>query len=61
MNISERIIKISGSAIVPNDLKLGDDVTITVAGSVVKVEHLDNQDGTENIRFVVKAMTVNVQ
>ena len=61
MNINERIIKISGSATVPHDVKLGDDLTTTVTGSVVKVEHLDNQDGTENIRFVVKAKTMDVQ
>jgi len=42
-------------------LELGQDVDVVVHGAVVKEETLDNQDGSVNIVYVVKPMTVEIK
>ena len=55
--INEILVKISMSPIpVERELKLGDDVTIQVMGSVVKSEDRDNQDGTIDRVYHVKGI-----
>lgn len=56
-DINERIIKLTGQASIDYEtpMELGDDVTIRINGQIVKVEELDNQDGTKNIKYVFKS------
>jgi hypothetical protein len=35
-------------------MEIGDDVILTVEGSVVKTEERDNFDGTKDVLFIVK-------
>ena len=53
--VNERLVKISASAIItPEELHIGEEVSLLVKGSVVKIEDRDNQDGTINRVFVIK-------
>jgi len=59
MDINERFVKLSGRIPFPEEIKLGDDITVTVKGrsfiaNCVKVEELDLQDGTKDIVYVLK-------
>lgn len=57
MKVDEKLVKISLSKIpVEETLELGDDVAITVRGTVVKVAHEDNQDGTYDEVYTVKGI-----
>ena len=61
MNLNTRFVRISkGKVEVPNDFTLGDDVTLHIKGTVVKEELTDNQDGTADKTFVVKAVEIMV-
>ena len=42
-------------------LELGQAVRVVVHGAVVKEETCDNQDGSVNIVYVVKPMTVEIK
>lgn len=62
MNINTRFIKISkGKVEVPSDYELGDDLTVHLKGTVVKEEITDNQDGTADKTYIVKAVTMLVE
>ena len=53
--INNVFIKISSRMeIEPEELELGQDLKITLNGSIVKKEEKDNQDGTKDIIWVVK-------
>ena len=59
MDINERFVKLSGRIPFPEEIKLGDDITVTVKGrsfiaNCVKVEELDRQDGTKDVVYVLK-------
>jgi len=54
MEINEKILKITGSASLPREIEFGQDVEITLRGSLVKTELKDNQDGTFDKIFKVK-------
>lgn len=57
MQINERLVKISAGVVpVEQELELGQDVQLTISGNITKVEHLDQQDGTINVVYVVKGM-----
>ena len=61
MRIDEKVVKISLSKIpIEEELNLGDDVTIVVSGSVVKIAHEDNQDGSYDVVYIVKGMVGEV-
>lgn len=62
MNINEKLIRISGKTPIGpgKELKLGDDVIVRIKGGIVKIESLDNQDGTYNQVYVVKPLEVEV-
>lgn len=59
-NIDEILVKVSGRLPVGRKLEMGEDVTLEIIGSVVKEEATDNQDGTVNICYVVKGLTLKV-
>lgn len=39
----------------------GSDVTLLVRGSVVKIEEFNRQDGTRDLKYIVKAETIERQ
>ena len=59
-NIDQLCIKISGKAYLGQKLALGQDVTELVHGAVVQEETFDNQDGSVNIVYGVKPVTVEI-
>ena len=62
MKINETLVTVSKAVIpIDHELKLGDDVTLTIEGSVVKKEHEDNQDGTYNVICKVKGIIAQVR
>ena len=57
--INERVLYCIGSASIEDKgLQLGDDIIITLKGNVLKIEQRDNQDGTRDILYKVKLITV---
>lgn len=57
MQINEKLIKISAGVVpVEQELELGQDVQLTISGNITKVEHLDQQDGTINVVYIVKGI-----
>jgi len=59
MEINERLIKVSMSKMAVDfvqEPQLGDDVQITIKGSIVKTEDGDNQNGTKDRTYVVKGV-----
>jgi len=56
--INERILKITGSATLEDDLKFGNELGIVLRGSLVKTELKDNNDGSFNKIFKVKLLTL---
>jgi len=62
MKINETLVTVSKAVIpIDHELKLGDDVTLTIEGSVVKKEHEDNQDGTYNVICKIKGYLAQVK
>ena len=56
--INERILKITGSSNIENDLgAYGDDVTLIVKGTIDGIEGKPNYDGTINMIYKVKQIT----
>jgi hypothetical protein len=60
LTINERKIKITGSISIEKELTLGQDVEVKIKGSVVAVQHNDNQDGSEDIVFKVKGVSAEL-
>lgn len=58
MQVNEKILKLQGKISVPQEYILGEDYTIEITGQIVKIEDLDNQDGTVNKVFVFKPLYV---
>ena len=56
--INERILKITGSASLENDLKFGTELGIVLRGSLVKTELKDNNDGSFAKIMKVKILTL---
>lgn len=57
--INERFVKLSSRLPFPEDISLGDDITVTIKGrnyvaNCVKSENEDNQDGTQNVIYKLK-------
>ena len=59
-NINEIMIKISGKFPIEKDLELGQEVLISLKGGVVKQEVNDNQDGTVDVTYVIKPLSVSI-
>jgi hypothetical protein len=61
MTINENLVLINASSIpIATELKMGDDVTIGIQGSVIKIEDSDNQDGTVNRTYKIKGIVGDV-
>lgn len=57
--INERFVKLSSRLPFPEDISLGDDITVIIKGrsyiaNCVKSEDEDNQDGTKNVIYKLK-------
>ena len=59
MEIKNKILKLSGSSDILNELELGQDVEMIVRGSVVTTQDLDEQDGTFSRVYKVKIASVD--
>lgn len=58
----DTLIRVSGSMYLDGKtFQLGDDVTLTLKGSIVSVSEGDNQDGTKNVKYVFKAAICQVE
>lgn len=59
MKVNSRSVKISAGKIeIDKPLQNGSSVILRVEGDVIKEEHVDNQDGTEDIVYHVKGILV---
>lgn len=60
--INQRSLKISQAKVeVSKDLPIGTyDVEVLVKGDIVKEEYTDNQDGTRDVTYILKAYEVEV-
>ena len=56
--INERVLKITGSANLEDDLKFGNELGVVLRGSLVKTELKDNNDGSFNKIYKVKLLTL---
>ena len=61
MEVNEKFIKLSSRIPTNSDFSLGQDVDVVLAGrnftaNCVKIEELDNQDGTKDLCFIFKWM-----
>ena len=59
-SINERFIKLSSRIPFPEDINLGDDISVEIKGrsyifNCTKTEDLDNQDGTIDRVFTLKS------
>lgn len=61
MNVNQHLIKVSGKSFIDKSPQLGEDVVILLKGTVVKVDHCDNQDGTMDVCATVKATEVSIK
>jgi hypothetical protein len=61
-SINEKVLRFVGSASLPLDteMELGDDKKVNLDGAVINVVRKDNQDGTQNIEYVVKIITAGI-
>lgn len=55
-DINQKFIKISGRSEILAQHEIGEDITLFLKGSIVKTEVKDNQDGSVDITYVVKAL-----
>lgn len=44
--VNQHLIKVSGKSFIDKSPALGEEVVVILKGTVVKVDHCDNQDGT---------------
>jgi len=58
--IDQLLVKVSGRAYLGQKLAIDEDVRLVIEGQVVKVETMSNQDGSVNVCYVVKAITLKV-
>lgn len=58
--IDEFLVKITGKTPIDQKLILGEDVRLEIIGNTVKIETLDNQDGTVNKVYCVKPLEVKI-
>jgi hypothetical protein len=59
--LNDTFIRVSGLMhLNGTTFQLGDDVTLVLKGSIVSVQEMDNQDGTKDLKFTMKAAEVEV-
>lgn len=63
LTLNEKSIRMSGLVNIPVDSKLilGDNIKIMISGSIINVKDKDNQDGTYDRVFVIKASDIEIQ
>jgi len=62
MNIDLKQVKFKGQKIEIKDiLKNGDDLTIIMEGSIISETAKDNQDGSVNLIYEFKPLTINIE
>ena len=54
--INERVLKITGSANLEDDIKFGNELQVVLRASLVKTELKDNQDGSFNKIYKCKIL-----
>jgi hypothetical protein len=59
--IKQKYIKTTFKFEVENPIELGSDIKFEVDANCVKIETLDNQDGTINVVYVLKPLSVEVK
>jgi len=59
-DINRQYIKISGKMEIRDSMEIGGDAVVALKGSIVKTETNDNQDGSVDITYVLKAVEVQV-
>jgi len=57
--INERLIMFTGKSCLGKALAIGDDFFFKVKGSVLKIEDIDNQDGTIDKVYKVKLLSAD--
>lgn len=62
MTINEKFLKLSSRIPYPQELILGQDITVVIGSenyifNCVKTEDMDNQDGTINRIYTLKSLT----
>lgn len=60
MNINSRILKISGSCEIPEDLKCSHAYKVTIEGTIPKMETTDNHNGTFDVLYKMKPVRVEI-
>lgn len=62
MEVNSKFLKVSRAKVeIPDDLVLGQyNVEVLVKGDIVKVENSDQQDGTMDITYILKATEMKV-
>jgi hypothetical protein len=60
MEIRDRVLKLLGTATLPEDLEKSTDYEIKLTGSTYSVEETDTQEGTYDRIFKVKLLAVEV-
>lgn len=62
MKVNSRSVKIMASRIeIDKPLQNGASVLLRIEGDVVKEEHIDNQDSTEDVVYVIRGIIVEVE
>lgn len=60
MKISSHILKISGVAELPQELMLSTNYDVSIKGTVVKTEDVDNHDGSFDRKYTIKPILVEL-
>ncbi len=55
MEINTRYLKISSKTEIEKSPEMGEDMRVVVEGEIVKIDHLNKQDGTIDIVYTLKA------
>ena len=61
MEISSRLLKVSGQVEIKEDLSFQKDYTIRLSGTVVKREQFDENDGTFKVVFKYKPTEIEIE
>jgi hypothetical protein len=61
MTINTQYLKVSaGKTEVEKPFEMGQDLSLTIKGEIVKIDYLNNQDNTVDVVYTLKAREVDV-
>lgn len=60
MEINERILKINGSVNISEGLELDTDYSIMITGGCYRKEQVSQEDGTSNMVYKIKPITIDL-